>query len=44
MFETFAVLSTLSCIIIFVVLYQIDRSARQEEANKTTERTPDPRA
>jgi hypothetical protein len=32
MFETFAVLSTLSCIVIFVVLFQIDRAGRREEA------------
>jgi hypothetical protein len=31
MFETFAVLSTLSCIVIFVVLYRIDRAGRREE-------------
>jgi len=31
MFETFAVLSTLSCIIIFVVLFQIDRAGRRED-------------
>jgi hypothetical protein len=43
MFETFAVLSTLSCVVIFVVLYQIDRSARREEADKS-QQTPDPRA
>ena len=43
MFETFAVLSTLTCIVIFIVLYQIDRSARREEADKS-ERTPDQRA
>ena len=37
MFETFAVLSTLTCIIIFVVLYQVDRSARREEADKNNQ-------
>jgi hypothetical protein len=31
MFETFAVLSTLSCVAIFVVLFRIDRAARNEE-------------
>jgi hypothetical protein len=31
MFETFAVLSTLFCIIIFVVLFQIDRAGRRED-------------
>jgi hypothetical protein len=39
MFETFAVLSTLTCIVIFVVLYQVDRSARREEADKN-DQTP----
>ena len=39
MFETFAVLSTLTCIVIFVVLYQVDRSARREEAD-TNDQTP----
>ena len=34
MFETFAVLSTLSCIAIFVVLLQIDRNGRREEAQQ----------
>ena len=34
MFETFAALSTISMIIIFVVLYRIDQSARREEAAK----------
>ncbi len=42
MFETFAVLSTLTCIVIFVVLFQIDRSARREDADKN-QQTPDPR-
>ena len=42
MFETFAVLSTLTCIIIFVVLYSVDRSARQDEADKNP-RLPDQR-
>jgi hypothetical protein len=32
MFETLAVLSTLSCLVIFVVLFQIDRAGRREEA------------
>ena len=31
MFETFAVLSTLSCIVIFMVLFQMDRAGRREE-------------
>jgi hypothetical protein len=34
MFETFAVLSTLTCVVIFIVLYQIDRSARREESDE----------
>jgi hypothetical protein len=37
MFETFAVLSTISCIVIFVVLIQIDRAGRREDARKTDE-------
>ncbi len=32
MFETFAALSTISCIVIFVVLYRIDRVGRLEDA------------
>ncbi len=32
MFETLAVLSTLSCIIIMVVMFQLDRAGRREEA------------
>ena len=35
MFETFAVLTTISMIVIFVVLYQVDRKGRQEEAEKS---------
>ena len=42
MFETFAVLSTLTCIVVFVVLYGIDRSARREEASKN-DQMPDRR-
>ncbi len=42
MFETFAALSTISMIVIFIVLYQIDRKGRQEDAEKTV-RTPDSR-
>ncbi len=34
MFETFAVISTLSCIVIFVVLFQMDRAGRREEAEQ----------
>ena len=43
MFETFAVLSTLTCIVIFVVLYQVDRSARREETAKN-DQVPDQRS
>jgi hypothetical protein len=43
MFETFAALSTISMIVIFIVLYQIDRASRREDAEKP-ERTPEPRA
>ena len=32
MFETFAVLSTLSCLAIFVVMFQMDRAGRREES------------
>ena len=32
MFETFAALSTLGFILIFIVLFQIDRAGRREEA------------
>jgi hypothetical protein len=42
MFETFAVLSTLTCVVIFVVLYQVDRSARREKTGKD-DRMPDQR-
>jgi hypothetical protein len=34
MFETFAALGTLSCIGIFVLLFMLDRSARQDEARE----------
>ncbi len=37
MFETFAAISTISCIVIFVVLYRIDRAGRREEAGKPEE-------
>jgi len=30
-FETFAVLSTLSCIAIFVVMYRLDRAGRKDD-------------
>ena len=42
MFETFAVLSTLSCIIIFVVLFTLDRAGRREEAEKAARRDVQP--
>jgi hypothetical protein len=42
MFETFAALSTITMIVVFVVLYQVDRAGRREEADKDT-RTPEPR-
>ena len=31
MFETMAALSTIGCIVIFVVLFQIDRASRRED-------------
>jgi hypothetical protein len=34
MFETFAALSTISMIVIFVVLYRIELAGRREEAEK----------
>lgn len=34
MFETFAALSTLAFILIFIVLFQIDRAGRREEAQR----------
>lgn len=43
MFETFAVLSTVSCLVIFVVLYRIDQAGRREEAEQS-DRKPDPQA
>jgi hypothetical protein len=30
-FETFAVLSTLGCIAVFVVMFKMDRSSRKED-------------
>ena len=42
MFETFAALSTISMIVIFVVLYRIDQAGRREEAGKA-EGHSDPR-
>jgi hypothetical protein len=34
MFETFAVVSTISMIVIFIVLYRIDRAGRREDAGR----------
>jgi hypothetical protein len=34
MFETFAALSTISMIVIFIVLYRIELNGRREEAEK----------
>jgi len=42
MFETFAALSTISMIVIFIVLYRIDQAGRREEAGKAEGRV-DPR-
>ncbi len=44
MFETFAVLSTLTCIVIFVLLFQMDRAGRRDEqaAATSTDRSDDP--
>ena len=42
MFETFAALSTISMIVIFIVLYRIDQAGRREEAGKA-EGQRDPR-
>jgi hypothetical protein len=42
MFETFAALSTISCLVIFVVLYRVDQAGRREEAGKA-EGQGDPR-
>ena len=42
MFETFAALSTISCIVIFVVLYRIELAGRREDAAKA-EGHSDPR-
>ena len=42
MFETFAALSTISMIVIFIVLYRIDQAGRREEAGKAEGRR-DPR-
>jgi hypothetical protein len=39
LFETFAVLSTLCCAVIFVALFQLDRAGRREEAEKREDGT-----
>jgi len=31
-FETFAVISTLGCIAVFVVMYRMDRASRNEDS------------
>jgi hypothetical protein len=33
-FETFAVVSTLGCIVIFVLLYQANRASRDEQNSR----------
>ena len=43
MFETFAALSTISMIVIFVVLYRIELTGRREEAEKAAEAQRDSR-
>jgi hypothetical protein len=44
MFETFAVLSTISCIVVFVALYMMDRAGRDDQG-APDHRTPSgPRA
>ena len=40
MFETLAALTTISMIVIFVVLFQVDRAGRREEAAKAEPREP----
>jgi len=42
MFETFAALSTITMIVIFIVLYRIELAGRREEAQKA-EGQGDPR-
>ena len=34
MFETFAFLSTIGMIVVFVVLYQADRASRRQDASQ----------
>ena len=43
MFETFAVISTISMVVIFIVLFRIDQAGRREEAEKAAQ-TPDQQA
>jgi len=33
-FETFAALSTIACIVILVVMYRMDRAGRREDADE----------
>lgn len=40
MFETFAVLSTLSCAAIFVLLWRLDRAGRREDAQRDADGPP----
>lgn len=42
MFETFAVLSTLTCIGIFIALFQMDRAARRDDSKNAEESTRQP--
>jgi len=37
-FETFAVLSTLGCIAVFVVMFRMDRNSRNDDASDHTRR------
>ena len=41
MFETFAVLSTVCCAVIFFALFQLDRAGRREEAERREDATPE---
>lgn len=38
MFETFAVISTLACIAIFVTMYRVDRASRSEDGSGDSQR------
>jgi hypothetical protein len=37
-FETFAVLSTLGCIAVFVVMFRMDRNSRNDDAGDESRR------